>query len=257
MCGDGREARRHLPELVQGRLGERDREAPHRALGDGLREQARTFAPSPTDRRARHQLRGGAHGQGQASDRALRRRQRQPIWRSTRASSSRTATPSRRRRSSARSQALPEAGLTSLFKFVRLLSGKPMTQGPHDLWAQLTRSRRPRASRYYGWQARFCQLGGWENRQVVGMLNEDMLQKPRQRSSFQAKKKDWLKGLPEKVYTTRTLRASGRCSRTITMRWRKTSSPTSRASASRSQWRSPSGRRSADPVRLRHQRRRG
>ncbi len=97
----------------------------------------------------------------------------------------------------------PKLGLTNLFKFVRLLSGKPMTQGPHDLWAQLKAIEATQGISYFGWMARFCQLGGWENRQVVGMLNADLLQQIIAPVSFQAKKKDWLRGLPEKVYTTR------------------------------------------------------
>ena len=97
----------------------------------------------------------------------------------------------------------PKPGLVSLFKFVRLLSGKPMTQGPHDLWAQLKAIDGTDGISYFGWQARFCQMGGWENRQVVGLLNEDLLQQIVNKHAFQAKKKDWLRGLPEKTYTTR------------------------------------------------------
>ena len=97
----------------------------------------------------------------------------------------------------------PKPGLVSLFKFVRLLSGKPMTQGPHDLWAQMQAIEATQGISYFGWQARFCQMGGWENKQVVGMLNEDLLQQIIAPVSFQAKKKDWLKGLPTKTYTTR------------------------------------------------------
>ena len=88
------------------------------------------------------------------------------------------------------------------FDFIRLLSGKPMTQGPHDLWAQLKAIDEMGIS-YYGFQARFCQLGGWMNKQVVGMQNEDELQEKLAKVSFQAKKKDWLKGLPPKVYSIR------------------------------------------------------
>jgi hypothetical protein len=97
----------------------------------------------------------------------------------------------------------PKPGLASHFKFVRLLSGKPMTQGPHDLWAQLKAIEATQGISYFGWQARFCLMGGWENRQCVGALNEDLLQKIIGPVSFQAKKVDWLKGLPRKVYTTR------------------------------------------------------
>jgi SNF2 family DNA or RNA helicase len=97
----------------------------------------------------------------------------------------------------------PKWGLASLFQVVRLLSGKPMSQGPHDLWAQLKAIDATQGISYFGWQARFCQLGGWENRQVVGTLNEDLLQKIIEPVAFQAKKQDWLKGLPTKAYTTR------------------------------------------------------
>jgi len=94
-------------------------------------------------------------------------------------------------------------GIASYAKVVRILSGKPMSQGPHDLWAQLKAIRATQDISYFGWQARFCQLGGWENRQVVGTLNEDLLQKIIEPVAFQARKQDWLKGLPTKAYTTR------------------------------------------------------
>jgi hypothetical protein len=97
----------------------------------------------------------------------------------------------------------PKRGIASYCKFVRLLSGKPMTQGPHDLWAQLKAIEATQGISYFGWQARFCQMGGWEMRQVVGILNADLLQQIIEPVAFQAKKKDWLKGLPNKVYTTR------------------------------------------------------
>jgi hypothetical protein len=114
-------------------------------------------------------------------------------------------------RSAAQTQAIigkehklyPKPGLADHFKFVRLLSGKPMTQGPHDLWSQLLAIRATQGITYWGWQARFCQMGGWENRQVVGSLNEDLLRQIIEPVAFQAKKKDWLQGLPNKVYTTR------------------------------------------------------
>jgi hypothetical protein len=56
-----------------------------------------------------------------------------------------------------------EAG--ALFAFVRLLSGKPITQGPHDLWSQLALLNAEQYS-YYGFQARFCEMGGWQGKQV-------------------------------------------------------------------------------------------
>jgi Mesyanzhinovviridae DNA helicase len=99
-------------------------------------------------------------------------------------------------------------GITSLFSYVRLLSGKPMTQGPHDLWPQLVAIDQMSMS-FYGFQARFCRLGGWQDRQVVGVLNEEELQEGLAKVSFQAKKRDWLKGLPPKVYSTRRYELTG------------------------------------------------
>jgi hypothetical protein len=99
-------------------------------------------------------------------------------------------------------------GITGLFTYVRLLSGKPMTQGPHDLWPQLVAIDQMSMS-FYGFQARFCRLGGWQERQVVGVLNEEELQEGLAKVSFQAKKRDWLKGLPPKVYSTRRYELTG------------------------------------------------
>jgi SNF2-related domain len=96
----------------------------------------------------------------------------------------------------------PKPGLVTLFKVVRVLSGKPMTQGPHDLWAQLKAIGAMPLS-YWGFKARFCMMGGWMDKQVIGILNEDLLRKMIEPVSFLAKKKDWLQGLPTKVYTTR------------------------------------------------------
>jgi SNF2 family DNA or RNA helicase len=95
-----------------------------------------------------------------------------------------------------------KGGFTRIFKVVRLLSGKPMTQGPHDLWAQMIAINAMSMS-YYGFQARYCRLGGWMDKQVVGVQNEEELQEKLAQVSFQAKKKDWLKGLPPKLYSTR------------------------------------------------------
>ena len=93
-------------------------------------------------------------------------------------------------------------GITPLFAFVRLLSGKPITQGPHDLWSQMVAIDQMSQS-YYGFQARYCEVGGWMDKQVIGSQNEEELQEKLAKVSFQAKKKDWLAGLPPKVYSMR------------------------------------------------------
>ena len=93
-------------------------------------------------------------------------------------------------------------GILPLFAYIRLLSGKPITQGPHDLWSQMVAIGQM-SQTFYGFQARYCQLGGWMNREIVGSQNEEELQERLGRISFQAKKKDWLTGLPSKVYSLR------------------------------------------------------
>ena len=101
-----------------------------------------------------------------------------------------------------------KGGFTRLFPFVRVLSGKPMTQGPHDLWSQMVAIDAMSAS-YYGFQNKYCVLGGWMNRQIVGTKNEEELQEKIAKVAFQARKKDWLVGLPPKVYSIRRYSLTG------------------------------------------------
>lgn len=88
----------------------------------------------------------------------------------------------------------------------RLLSGKPIVQGPQDIWAQMKFIDQLYGFNFYAFRAMFCKMGGYMGRQIIGIqdgqeaaLNEIMSAK-----SFIAYKKDWL-DLPEKVYTTRHL----------------------------------------------------
>lgn len=90
------------------------------------------------------------------------------------------------------------------FAVKRLLTGKPTTQGVHDLWAQLYLIDAAQKMTFYAFRNRFCQMGGWENRQVTGVKNTAELRALLASVSFEAKKKDWLPGLPEKSYTTRS-----------------------------------------------------
>ena len=91
--------------------------------------------------------------------------------------------------------------IAGLFKRVRVLSGKPVTQGPHDLWAQLQVIGAARM-RYYPFKTTFCRMGGWKNKKVVGTQNEEMLTRMMNGYVFKASKEDWT-DLPEKMYTSR------------------------------------------------------
>ena len=95
--------------------------------------------------------------------------------------------------------------LVKEFAYIRLLSGRPQTQGPHDLWAQLhaVGATKP-GENFYAFRNVFCRMGGWENREVVGIQNEAQLRKRMEPFVMIAKKRDWLKELPDKAYTTRT-----------------------------------------------------
>lgn len=91
------------------------------------------------------------------------------------------------------------------FAYVRLLSGRPQTQGPHDLWGQLHAIGATRAGEnFYAFRNTYCRMGGWENKEVVGIQNAKQLQQRMEPYCLIAKKKDWLSDLPDKSYTTRT-----------------------------------------------------
>ena len=82
-----------------------------------------------------------------------------------------------------------------------VLSGKPVTQGPHDLWAQL-RAIGAIYDRYFSFKTTFCRMGGFKNKKVIGTQNEQLLADKMNGHVFRASKKDWT-DLPEKMYTSR------------------------------------------------------
>lgn len=84
----------------------------------------------------------------------------------------------------------------------RILSGAPITQGPHDAWAQLRFIGALRNSNYYGFRNRFCKMGGWMGKQVVGTRNSADLYSILDQWGFRARKTDWT-DLPEKIFTCR------------------------------------------------------
>jgi SNF2 family DNA or RNA helicase len=88
--------------------------------------------------------------------------------------------------------------------YVRLLSGQPIVQGPHDLWSQLRCLGEFSGMNYYVYKNVFCKLGGFLGKQVVGVKDPAALNAILNRVSFRAKKDDWL-DLPEQIYTTRNV----------------------------------------------------
>jgi SNF2 family DNA or RNA helicase len=92
---------------------------------------------------------------------------------------------------------------------VRCLTGLPQTQGPHDLYPQLQSIGLFRGMKFWAFRNTFCQMGGWQNKQVVGVKNAEDLAAAMAPSVFQAKKSDWLPDLPRKDYSIRTYEMSG------------------------------------------------
>lgn len=83
----------------------------------------------------------------------------------------------------------------------RDLSGKPVSQGPHDLYAQLRFIGEQNGVMAAAFRRKFCQIGGFQGRIVTGAREDtaDELTAILERCSFNARKIDWLK-TPGKDY---------------------------------------------------------
>ncbi len=79
----------------------------------------------------------------------------------------------------------------------RSMTGLPTPQGPHDLWTQLRFARQLEGVNYYAFKNTYARLGGFQNRKVLGVKNEDRLRKLLDQCAFRARKKDW--GVDNKV----------------------------------------------------------
>ena len=91
------------------------------------------------------------------------------------------------------------------FKVRRILSGKPITQGPHDLWAQMRAIGALNGKPYFPFKTTFCKMGGFKGKKVVGTQNEEILAPQIDPYIFRATKAQWT-DLPPKMYTTRQYR---------------------------------------------------
>lgn len=91
--------------------------------------------------------------------------------------------------------------LSSLAKYRRIMTGTPVTKGPEDVYSQF-KFLDPQILGYesfYSFKARYCIMGGYENRQIVSYQNVDELTKNIEGHSFRVLKKDCL-DLPDKIY---------------------------------------------------------
>ena len=98
--------------------------------------------------------------------------------------------------------------LAPSFVYKRILSGKPVTQGPHDLWAQM-KFIGAINDKYFPFKTTFCRMGGFKAKKVVGTQNEELLAAKIEKFIFRASKKDWT-DLPPKLYTSREYKLTPR-----------------------------------------------
>jgi hypothetical protein len=82
------------------------------------------------------------------------------------------------------------------FAVRRNLSGKPVTQGPHDLWSQLRFIGEANGVTPTVWKARYSKMGGFQGKQVIGVTNEGELHDMLARCSWNARKVDWIVAPP-------------------------------------------------------------
>ena len=88
-----------------------------------------------------------------------------------------------------------------LAKYRRILTGTPVTKGPEDVYSQF-KFLDPYILGYesfYSFRARYCVMGGYEQKQIVGYENVNELTSNVEGHSYRILKKDCL-DLPEKIY---------------------------------------------------------
>lgn len=99
-------------------------------------------------------------------------------------------------------------GLAKLCGAARDLSGKPVTQGPHDLWSQLRFLGEIDGFVYHAFKATFCKMGGFKGKQIIGTKNETKLHEILQRCSWAPVRGDWMI-TPGTDYAERRIELSG------------------------------------------------
>ena len=75
----------------------------------------------------------------------------------------------------------------------RIFSGKPMTQGPSDMWAQLRFIGAITGIAPVVFQNMYCKMGGFQGRKVLGPKNEEQFHALLDGCSWQARQSEWLR----------------------------------------------------------------
>lgn len=85
-------------------------------------------------------------------------------------------------------------------KYKAILNGSPVSRGAEDLWSQFRfLSTGILGKNFYAFRSRYCIMGGWENKKVVGYRYMEELQGIIDRYSSRVKKEDCF-DLPEKIF---------------------------------------------------------
>lgn len=82
---------------------------------------------------------------------------------------------------------------------VRELDGTPIVQNAMDYYAKLRLLGELNGVNPYAFRNRFCVMGGFMGKQIKGIRNEEELARLLDKCSFRALKKDWRKGMPDKL----------------------------------------------------------
>lgn len=90
---------------------------------------------------------------------------------------------------------------SNMAKYRRIMTGTPVTKGPEDIYSQFKFLDHQILGydSFYSFRARYCIMGGFENKQIVSYQNIDELTRNIEGHSFRVLKKDCL-DLPEKIY---------------------------------------------------------
>lgn len=83
-------------------------------------------------------------------------------------------------------------GLAKTCGLRRPMSGKPISQGPQDIWAQLRFAGHLSGFLYHPFKTQFCKMGGFQGKQIVGAKNEAELAEIIDGASFRARRSDWM-----------------------------------------------------------------
>lgn len=85
----------------------------------------------------------------------------------------------------------------------RIASGLPITQGPADFYSQGRLIRMYNGVNFYAFRGKYCVMGGFKNKQVKGVKNEDQLFAEIDANAFVAKRLHWGKQTEAEYYDMR------------------------------------------------------